>query len=128
MARGLSPDLREFLYRHFESAVNVEALLAIYRSGEGWEPGRLATELDVDEDAAMDLLVRLHWQGFLGHEQANGAYRFAPRDEALARGVTEMARVPLSRLIAEIDAYAAPRSFADAFRIGRGKPDGGKHG
>src|SRR5687768_13477093 len=120
MARGLEPEVREFLYRHFESSTALEALLVIVQSGEPWAAPRLAETLDVGEDQAMDILVALAWQGFLTHEQAGNLYLYAPRDEELARRTAELVRLPASRLLAEIDAYTAPRSFADAFRL---RPD-----
>jgi hypothetical protein len=88
-----------------------------------WTPAHLANELDVAEDEAMDILVALHWQGFLAHEKE--AYRYAPRDPVLKQRVDELGGLPMSRLIAEIDAYSAPRTFADAFRLKRrSKKDG----
>ncbi len=122
MARALAAELREFLYRHFESGLMLEALLLLYRRKGAWKPARLAGELDVSKAEAMDILVALHWQGFLEHEES--AYRFAPRDAKVVDLIEQLAQVPRATLLAEIAAYSGPRSFAAAFRLRKDRKDG----
>jgi hypothetical protein len=128
MARGLKPELRDFLYRHFESGTALETLVCLARAAEGCSVEDLADQLDLTYDDTMDIVVSLYWQGFLASD-GEKHWRYSPRRDDLAKHVADVLALPISRVLTEIETYAAPRTFAEAFRLRKPtKPSGGKDG
>jgi hypothetical protein len=120
MSDPLPAELLEFLARHIDSIVQLEALLLLRSAAdEVWDVPRIARRLYVDDQEASDALAHLAAHGFLAREP--GGYRFCPLTQELLNVASLLADhyrrhlIPVTNLI-----HAKPRrirQFADAFKL-----------
>ncbi|HZP97977.1 MAG TPA: hypothetical protein VFB13_00440 [Reyranella sp.] len=116
--------LRDFILAHFDSIVQLEALLLLHgHAGRSWSIAEVAGQLYVPTEVAAAALGQLETDGLIG---VNGQdYRYAPRSEEMAAMVERLARtysralIPVTNLV-----HGNPRRlrrFADAFRLRKEK-------
>lgn len=113
-------ELREFLARHVDSIVHLEALLLARGSPEtAWDVVTTAKRLYIGEQEAIETLAHLVEQGLVVRQDTG--YKFGPRSQELEQLVDLLAHhyvrhlIPITNLI-----HAKPRrirQFADAFKL-----------
>jgi DNA-binding IclR family transcriptional regulator len=112
----------QFVRRSIKSVWTLDLLILMRRSGgRAWTLDELAHELRGNRSLVQDVLVALVRAGLLTAE-ADGSYRYGPRDAELEGLASELERHYAERPLALIrEIVSAPnekiQSFADAFRI-----------
>lgn len=123
----MTPDVRQFIAEHIDSAEQLEVLLLLHRLPDrAWRSVDVSKEVYTVPASATLRLEGLAAAGFV--TSAGGAdpvYRYEPRSEELARRVDELAAAYRSDRVAVIKTLFDRRpdplqSFSDAFRL-RGK-------
>jgi hypothetical protein len=130
--QALPKDLQEFLSQHISSVVQVELLLLLHGSApREWPAGAIARELRIEPGWARTQAQDLSERGLLESRSESGQvlFRFQPADPALAAAVGRLADAYTSRRVSIISfIYSRPidqlKSFSDAFRLRKEKPDG----
>jgi hypothetical protein len=119
---ALTPELKEFLQRFFDSVESIEIVALLQRSSTAfWTAEAVSQQLGIPvgivtaklDSMAPHVLVR-------GHQ--TGAYRYAPASDETNRSVTELLQVYSEQRPTIINAiYSANldrlRAFSDAFRL-----------
>ena len=132
---GITSRVKQFLADHVESVMQLEILLLLAgQSGKVWTASELAQQLRIDV-AWVDAQLRALVAGGLASVDDAGtggggpAFRYAPRTAELGTTVDELARAYADRRVTVIGLiFSKPvdkiRSFADAFRLRKERPDG----
>jgi hypothetical protein len=133
---GISDAAKAVLAEHVDSVLQLEMLLLLHAQPQReWTAPQIVNELRLDATWTEEQLRNLCTRGILTcTEQPVRTYRYGPSDDALARGIDDLARAYADWRVAVIGLiYSKPmdkiRSFADAFRIrgtsgGKDKPHG----
>lgn len=128
---AIPDDVKAFIAAHIESVLQLELLLLLHgQAPRPWTAAQLAQELRIDASWASGQLAGLTAAGVLGATPATPpAYRYEPRSPELDRAVAGLAREYDARRVTVIGLiFSKPvdkiRSFADAFRLRKDKPDG----
>lgn len=124
---GIPPDVRRFLDRHIDSAVQVELLLLLRGRAGRCSIDEIARELRIDPHHARDQVAGLRTSGVVAEQ--DGKFTYAPADAAIAAAVDHLAAAYETHRVAITSAiYSKPsgpiRSFSDAFRIRKDRDDG----
>jgi len=120
--------VRAFLSLHIDSVVQLELLLYLYKTrGQRWDANALAKELRIDPAWTRGQLEHLCGRKLLACE--GSTYQFQPQDPALDQAVHDLDLLYLTHRVSVIGLiFAKPlekiRSFADAFKLRKDKPDG----
>jgi hypothetical protein len=117
-------DVRRFILTAIPSIPYLEAMLLFYRSPDVDRSGsEVAQWLYLSDRRALELLEGLREAGVLMLDTAGTSrYRYAPRDETLARAIEGLSEVyaadivGVTRLVHDTTGKRA-QLFADAFRI-----------
>ena len=116
-------DVRQFIERHVESIVQLEALLLVRQDpAQQWNAEQLAKSLYISPEMSADLLSDLARRGFLRDQAASGAeFSYGP-DEPTDGVIGRLASIYQERRVAVISLiYSKPvnkvQTFADAFRL-----------
>lgn len=117
-------DVRRFLLTAIPSIPYLEAMLLFHRSPEvDRSVSDVAQWLYLSERRAVELLESLREAGVLAFDAAGTSrYRYAPRDDALARAIDALSQVyaadivGVTRLIHDTTGKHA-QLFADAFKL-----------
>jgi hypothetical protein len=117
-------DVRRFLLTAIPSIPYLEAMLLFYRSPDvDRSASEVAQWLYLSDRRAVELLESLREAGVLTPDAAETSrYRYAPRDDTLARAIEGLAQVyaadivGVTRLIHDTTGKHA-QLFADAFRL-----------
>lgn len=120
MSDRLPAELQEFLARHIDTVVHLEALLLLRAApAAAWDAESIAKRLYTSEQEALEALAHLAVHGLLSSDAAG--YRFNPQTQELLGTVELLAEsykqhlIPITNLI-----HAKPgriRQFADAFKL-----------
>jgi hypothetical protein len=134
VAEDAIPDeVKAFIAAHIESVLQLEVLLLLHaQAPRPWTAAELAQELRIDAAWVAGQLASLADAGVLAATAAGGnapQYRYEPRAAELDRAVAGLAREYAARRVTVIGLiFSKPvdkiRSFADAFRLRKDKPDG----
>ena len=113
-------DVRDFIFRHVDSVVYLEALLLLRSSpNEGWTAARIARRLYAGEQEIVDVLARLCSDGLAA--VSDGTYRYDCTTEELGGAVDRLADVYARHLIPVTNLiHSKPRhvrQFTDAFKF-----------
>lgn len=138
-AETLPAIVRTLIAQHLDSVLEVEILLLLYHSREQpWTADDLVRVLRINPDWAANQLAKLCEQGLLRCDAATPEapamrYSYQAKSAELDAAVAALDEAYTSRRVSVIEAvFAKPmdkiRSFADAFRIRRDKPDQEGHG
>ena len=127
---GIPPRLQGFIADHVDSVMQLEVLLLLAEQpGKVWTSRELAQQLRIDE-AWVDAQVRAMGAGGLVAvtEGPPPQFRYEPRAADLGQAVGELARAYADRRVTVIGLiFSKPvdkiRSFADAFRIRKDRPE-----
>lgn len=118
--------IQRFVLTSIPSVPYLEAALLFHKGAQVESNcGDLARALYVPEAKAAELLDALCRAGILGAcPNAEGRYRYAPRDEALAAAIRQLAEVYASDMIGVThlihdSTQKTARRFADAFKLRR---------
>ena len=126
-------EVKAFIAAHIESVLQLEVLLLLHaQAPRQFTAAELAQELRIDAAWVSVQLASLADAGVLtAAAPAPGAapYRYEPRAADLDRAVAGLAREYAARRVTVIGLiFSKPvdkiRSFADAFRLRKDKPDG----
>lgn len=125
---GIPEHVKQFLYEHISSAVQLELLLFLCnRSHEEWTASRLVKEFRVDREWLDAQLAELSEHGLLQvtKEGAERTYRYSPSTPELEKGVFGLGKAYTDRRVTVTNLiYSKPvdniRVFADAFRFRKG--------
>jgi hypothetical protein len=128
---GLPAALREFIYRYCATLPALEALMMFHSGPDvAWTAELVRARLgQFGEQESADVLAEFHWHGFLEIEPG-GTYRYQPRSAELQRlaadlaAVYEKQRLTVVAEVARLASLAPLRSFSDAFRVRKVRPDG----
>jgi hypothetical protein len=126
MGDPLDPDVRAFVLS-CSSAAQLEVLLLLRQVGGDWTADQVAEQLRIDPAAAAAELDELRERDLL---VAAPAYRYAPRDPAVAAVVDRVAVAYAERRVTVISViYSQPasaaRRFSAAFLLRRKDDDDG---
>lgn len=116
----ISDDLRDFILRHIDSVVQLEALLLLRNNpGQEWDVSRTAKRIYAPETDVAEALTQLCAHGLLDCTEA--IYRYAnvsPQNQAMIDRLAESYSrhlIPVTNII-----HSKPRrirAFADAFKF-----------
>jgi hypothetical protein len=113
--KKLPTSVQELIRHHLDTAADVETLLLLRRDGQEWTAATVARELRMDVDQAGNILSRLQRTGLL--QARGGAYRFDPRDPALAGATATLAQLyPAYRLAVVSMIYGESTGAINDFR------------
>jgi hypothetical protein len=121
-------ELEQFIATNIHSVEEVEILALLSRSPETfWSAEAMSQQLGLKPDVAAARSRDLVRRGLLKAGESGPVFRFAPNSDELKEGVTSLLETYRDRRISVINAiYSANltrlRSFADAFKLGGGKP------
>ena len=127
--RAISPEVHDFLEKYIHSVAQLEILLAVHSQADReWDAGDLGRELAIDSDVAEMHLEDLYTRGLLVEEGSPPRFRYSPPGE-IKTAIDDLARAYSVRRVAIIGLiFSKPvddvRSFADAFRVRKGKKRG----
>ena len=119
----LSPELKAFLIRYFDSVESLEIVALLERSSTAyWTRQAISQQLGIPEDVIDTKLGALTDAKILVCGEQTGAYRFAPASHELRDNVAEVLRVYGEQRASVITAiYTGSleqlRAFSDAFRL-----------
>ena len=125
------PHVQAFITERIDSVMQLELLLLLAaRADRASTPADLAGELRIDPVWVDSQLREMAGHGLL--EVADGPppqFRYRPRTAELARTVADLAQAYADRRVTVIGwIFSKPvdklRSFADAFRLRKDRPDG----
>lgn len=125
----ISQTVRTLILERIDSVVQLEVLLLLYGSPDRARTAQeVAQELRIDASWAQGQLGELAARG-LAADEGNDAFRYAPGTPELDRAVAQMSRDYTERRVRIITLiFSKPvdklRSFADAFRLRKDKPNG----
>jgi hypothetical protein len=129
---GISPQVRAFITEHVESVMQLELLLLLAgRRDRAWDSTDVAKELRIDPAWVDGQLRAMAAKGMF--VAAAGApptqFRYAPKTPDVDRTVADLARAYADRRVTVIGLiFSKPadtlRTFADAFRLRKDRPDG----
>lgn len=132
--QGIPANVQALIAQHIESVVQLEVLLLLSANPErGWTAAQIAQELRIDTGGAAAQLETLIAKGFLARDPAQPeVVRFSPSDAAAAGDVAGLAKAYADRRVAvtamiyskPIEPIDPVRTFADAFRLRKERPDG----
>ncbi|CAN5832673.1 hypothetical protein BH18ACI5_BH18ACI5_18780 [soil metagenome] len=131
--RAISSAAERFLQDRIASLLHLEVLLLLGRDGSRWvDAGTIAAALRVSVASTERVLENLGAANLVDVKLGSSlAFRFAPMDEQVLPLIDEVAgiyfadRPMLELLLArQRRASGAARTFAEAFRLSRRKPDG----
>jgi hypothetical protein len=113
-------DVRDFVFRYIDSIAELEALLLLRKdSALSWDVATVAERLYIPQEAASNVLGRLHARGLLTCD--GGLYRYEGIPINLASQVEAVATVYARQLIPMTNLiHSKPsriREFADAFKF-----------
>lgn len=121
------PDhIKRFLVTRIETIPHLEALLLIRRlRDESWDATRLAREIYIAHDSAVELLHKLDSEGFIeAVEKQDGTFHYAGKNKELDKLLGELESVYTRNLIEVTKLVHATQSevqkFADAFKFKKG--------
>ena len=124
----IAAHVRAFIAERVDSVAQLEVLLLLHaRPDRGWTARDVAAELRIDPNWAERQLAELPRRALAA---ASGeSYRYAPATAELADAVAGLAKAYAERRVTVINLiFSRPadtlRSFADAFRLRKDKPDG----
>jgi hypothetical protein len=144
---GINPQVKAFLADHIDSVLELELLLLLRaHAPQAWTPAALAAELKIDSTWAAAQLATFASRGLLVRTgadpagsattagaappsgSADGGYRYEPETPQLDAAVAAVADAYASHRVTIIGLiFSKPtstlKSFADAFRIRKDKPD-----
>ena len=127
MDAPIPQDLAEFIWGAIDRLETLETLLLLQASPEkSWTLEQLMHDMRSSQLAAEQTTTVLVSRGLISLE--NGAYRFHPRTPELEATAARLAACYRERRVAVIRTIfsrpnEAVRSFADAFRIKKGRSD-----
>ena len=128
---AIGPHVQAFITERIDSVMQLELLLLLAaRADRAPTPADLAAELRIDPAWVETQLREMAGHGLL--ELADGTppqFRYRPRTAELARTVADLAQAYTDRRVTVIGLiFSKPvdklRSFADAFRLRKDRPDG----
>jgi hypothetical protein len=129
--QNLSQQLQDFLTHQINSVVQVEVLLLLFASTpRWWTASQIAGELRIDEMGAAAQAEDLYRRGLLQCRQERAIeYSYQAADTSLNDTVRQLAVAYADRRVTIISIiYSKPidpiKSFADAFRLRKDKPNG----
>lgn len=129
--QAISERVRAFVAQQIDSVVQLEALLLLHAHPQKeFEPADVARELRIDAAWAEPQLLELCRKGLLKcNEASTRLFRYAPASPELDATVSDLAQAYATRRVTIISLiFSKPpnpiRSFAEAFRLRRDKPNG----
>jgi hypothetical protein len=126
---AISREVRDFLEAYIHSVAQLEILLAVHaQSDRDWDAADLGRELSITTDVAEMHLEDLSARALLIEEGNPPRYRYMPPGE-IKTAIEDLAHAYSVRRVAIIGLiFSKPvddvRSFADAFRVRKGKRRG----
>jgi hypothetical protein len=120
---GLPQEVRDLIVSDFDSVESVEIVLLLRRSPQTfWAARAVAEQLGIRADIAGAKLDALGRRGILSVGGQTGAFRYAPKDAAVAKAIDALAAAYADRRVSVINTiYSANlerlRAFSDAFRV-----------
>jgi hypothetical protein len=131
---GLSQIVRQLITERIDSLVQLEVLLLLVRPGGGtWTAQAVSDALRINPGYAAGELTTLRARGLaaVAGDAIGGdpAYRYAPASPELDAAVQELVQAYADRRVAVVTfIFSKPvdkiQTFADAFRLRKGKSDG----
>ncbi|HUP46933.1 MAG TPA: hypothetical protein VM779_15610 [Thermoanaerobaculia bacterium] len=121
-------ELEQFIATNIHSVEEVEILTLLSRSPDTyWSADAMGQQLGIKAEVVGARARELLRRGLLAVGESGSVYRYAPTDEKTKEQVTVLTDTYRDRRITVINAiYTANltrlRSFADAFKLGGGKP------
>lgn len=119
----LPAHLRAFLYSCIDSLEQLEILMLLRGSGDGWRARDVAQELGIPDSRARAYLDALVARGLLRATiRGEISYEFKPSSESLSRYTNELSvvlaesRADVMRFVASLPPSSV-RSFASAFKL-----------
>jgi hypothetical protein len=128
MDAGIPQDVTAFIWAVIDRLETLETLLLLQASPDrSWTLDQLMHEMRSSQLAAEQTTKVLVSHGLVAAE--NGSFRFCPRTPELESMAVRLAACYRERRVGVIRTIfsrpnEAVRSFADAFRIKKGRPDG----
>ena len=130
-APPLHPDVETFISQHVNSVEQLETLLLMRADPDRtWDAAAINAELRTSLISAADRLCELERSGLIvANSSSPSRYRYEPVDPRIRRVIDLVADAYRERRVSvTILIFSKPpdalREFADAFRIGKGKPNG----
>ena len=127
---GIPSSVQDFVHEHIDSVLQLEVLLLLHANAQrAFSAADIGRELCIAADWAAAQLVNLHGRGILQtNNQRPDLYQFTS-DARMAGAVAELARAYADRRVSLIALiFSKPvdklRSFSDAFRLRKERPDG----
>jgi hypothetical protein len=128
MPDEIRADLRDFIVNEIGSIAELELLLLLYREPQKvWSAQEAAKALYTAEDATAAQLESFRARGYAAID-AEGTYSFTARSPDQHQLIADLAQLYQTRRVTVINLiYAGPvqkmKSFADAFRLRKPKPE-----
>lgn len=127
---GITPRVKQFIAEHIDSVMQLEVLLLLAaQPGKVWTSEELARDLRIDAAWVEGQLRAMGGRGVIrAAEGSTPQFRYEPRTPEVAATVEELAQAYADRRVTVIGLiFSKPvdklRSFADAFRLRKDKPD-----
>ena len=127
---GISFRVKQFIADQVDSVMQLEMLLLVRQTDEYWTPAELAGQLRIDPEwVESQLRIMVAGGLVVTSGESPAQFRYEPRTPELAATVDELSRAYADRRVTVIGMiFSKPtdkiRSFADAFRIRKERPDG----
>jgi hypothetical protein len=128
---GIPPRVKQFITDHVESVMQLEVLLLLAsQPGRAWNAADLAQQLRIDAGWVDAQIRNMAAAGIVTLDESTPPpqFHYDPRTAELAQTVQGLAHAYADRRVTVIGLiFSKPvdkiRSFADAFRLRKDKPD-----